>query len=209
MFPAWKRPGLRPLALPAALSLLLVAGCMQGSGLLDHDPLLNGSSPVRRTPAGVRGPADVALEPPRVGEVPPIPPPQVPTSPAALASSTSRGGALASAHPGDPRANDPPPEQGSRITPVAATGSNPILASSAPGTGTYEQLQAMLLVRGVTMQKLETVGDRGEWRFSCAVPNPQSPNTRRTYQAQAVGASGLAAIRAVIEKIDEIQGPPR
>jgi hypothetical protein len=209
MCPAWKRlPGVRPLYLPAALCLLLLAGCMQGSGLFDGDPLLN-SSAVRRSPAGARSSAEVALETPRVGEVPPIPPPNAPTSPAALASSTSRGGVLPSNNVGDPPPKDPRPEQPGRITPIAAAGGNQALVTSAAGTGSYEQLQAMLLARGVTMQKLETVGDRGEWRFSCAIPNPQSPNTRRTYQAQAIGASGLAAIRAVIEKIDEMQGPPR
>jgi hypothetical protein len=60
----------------------------------------------------------------------------------------------------------------------------------------------MLVSRGVTMQKLETIGDRGEWKFSCAIPNRQIPNLRRNYEAQAVGPYGLAAMRAVIGRID-------
>jgi hypothetical protein len=81
------------------------------------------------------------------------------------------------------------------FTPVAAV-------QPVAGGDSYEQLQAQLDARGVTMRRLETVGDQGEWRFICAVPQPGSPNTRRTYEGRAVGGHGLTAIRAVLEQID-------
>jgi hypothetical protein len=109
-----------------------------------------------------------------------------------------------------------------RLTPVAATPAPTVpfhctpTGGAAPGpaggTDTYLQLQEMLRVRGVSWQRLEMVGDAGEWTFRCAIPNPQTPNIRRNYQARAVGDCGLAAIRAVIDQIDREQAgraPPR
>jgi hypothetical protein len=41
-------------------------------------------------------------------------------------------------------------------------------------------LLAVLRQRGATFQRLETWGDEGEWKFSCAIPNRQNPAIRRT-----------------------------
>ena len=65
---------------------------------------------------------------------------------------------------------------------------------------TYEQAKAILTARGVTWQRLETWGDAGEWKFSCAIPNPQNPNIRRTYEATA--RDDLSALRAVIDQMN-------
>jgi hypothetical protein len=83
-------------------------------------------------------------------------------------------------------------------------------AGIQPGQGgdTYEQLQSMLTARGVTWQRLEKWGDEGDWKFSCSIPNKQSPNVSRHYEAKVAGPNGLAAIRAVLDKIDLEQRPP-
>ncbi len=125
--------------------------------------------------------------------------------------------------PGWPQTGSPPPStsglqspeaagSAGRLTPVATppgptvpyclTSGGGASPGSAGGTDPYLQLQEMLRARGVTWQWLETVGNAGEWRFRCAIPNPQNRNLRRTYEARAVGDGGLAAIRAVIERID-------
>lgn len=65
---------------------------------------------------------------------------------------------------------------------------------------TYEEARAVLQQRGVTWQRLETWGEDGLWKFTCAIPNAKNPNIRRTYEAQAPDA--IAVLRAVIEQID-------
>ena len=73
----------------------------------------------------------------------------------------------------------------------------------SPGPGSYEDLQQQLKARGVVWQQLRLVDpQRDEWDFICAIPNPQQNNLRRNYTTRAVGPSGLAAIRAVLEEID-------
>jgi hypothetical protein len=125
--------------------------------------------------------------------------------------------------PGWPQNGSPPPStsglqspeaagSAGRLTPVATTPGPTVpycftsgggaAPGAAGGIDTYLQLQEMLRARGVSWQWLETVGTAGEWRFRCAIPNPQNRNLRRTYEARAVGDGGLAAIRAVIEQID-------
>ena len=61
----------------------------------------------------------------------------------------------------------------------------------------------MLRQRGATFQRLETWGDDGEWKFSCAIPNRQNPAIRRTYEARA--GDPMVAVRAVIDQIDKEQ----
>jgi hypothetical protein len=77
---------------------------------------------------------------------------------------------------------------------------------AGPTEESYEQLQQMLLQRGVTWQRLKTGTNKDEWLFLCSIPVPGRPNTTKDYQANAVGPYGLAAIRGVIKQIDE--SPP-
>jgi hypothetical protein len=64
----------------------------------------------------------------------------------------------------------------------------------------YEQAQALLAARGVKWQRLETWGDRGEWKFSCSIPNPHNPYISRTFEARA--GDYLSAVRAVIDQME-------
>jgi hypothetical protein len=94
-----------------------------------------------------------------------------------------------------------------------AAGTSGSHAGSAPGLGdaSYEQLQQELARRGVTWQQLTTVGDQGEWYFVCAIPSPRDAGIRKRFEHKAAGPNGLAAIRAVISKIDSesAAAPPR
>jgi hypothetical protein len=71
----------------------------------------------------------------------------------------------------------------------------------------YEQLQKMLVIRRVNSQHLETWGAKGEWSFTCTIPNPEKPGFQRRYVARAAGANGLEAMRKVIAEID-LHPPP-
>lgn len=86
----------------------------------------------------------------------------------------------------------------SAFLPSSARGS-----SHAPGAhiGSYEQAQAFLASHGVTWQRLETWGDKGEWKFTCSVPNKQNQFISRNYEAKA--HDYLAAIQAVIEQMEK------
>jgi hypothetical protein len=70
----------------------------------------------------------------------------------------------------------------------------------------YEQLQAMLAQRRVSWQRLEIVGEQGEWKFTCAIPDAGNPDQRRVHEGRAVGSNGLPAIRAVLAEIDRTSG---
>lgn len=85
----------------------------------------------------------------------------------------------------------------SRRDPILARGAAPL---SMPPVMSYEQAQAILLSRGVKWQRLETWGDRGEWKFSCSIPNRQNPFISRTYEGRATDY--LSAVRAVLGQID-------
>src|SRR5207248_1601314 len=130
-------------------------------------------------------------------ETPPLPPAHAPTSSAALAASTAHAGAedgSSGARLGEPTTSS---SQG-RLVPVSGARAAPQPATTpGPPAYTYEQLQVMLAARGVTMQHLQTVGDRGVWKFSCAVPNRREPGTRRVYEGSAAGGHGLAAMKTV------------
>src|SRR4051812_45099511 len=73
-----------------ALALLLLTGCLNERGALDSDPIRGGPSIPSRAPApvgGDRGAGALASSP---EEVPPLPPPYTPSSPAGLASGDMR-----------------------------------------------------------------------------------------------------------------------
>jgi hypothetical protein len=62
---------------------------------------------------------------------------------------------------------------------------------------------ALLQARGATFQRLETLGDSGEWHYSCSVPHPNNVNIRRTYEAR--GRDPRSAMAAVLKQMDQEQ----
>ncbi len=98
----------------------------------------------------------------------------------------------------------PIPSVAPAVTLAAGTQPSPVPANLQ--TANFEQLQAMLAARNVTWQRLELVGEQGDWRFQCAIPNPANKSMRRNYVATLPGGSGLPAIRAVIAEIDLASG---
>jgi hypothetical protein len=141
-------------------------------------------------------------------------------------SSTASGAAVGGWAPATPagqggiQLHAPEPIQGnfSRLTPIPAgnpavtlTSGNPVTTCPCPPPATpaapetYEQLQYMLAIRGVTWQRLETRGDHGEWNFECTIPNRQQPGLQRHYSTTEPAATPQAAIRAVLDKIDREQ----
>src|SRR5207244_3269543 len=127
--------------------------------------------------------------------IPPIPPAQAPTSPAALTQ-----GAVGVA--GDRRApaaevtlHGPRPAE-NRLVPAASSGGASTSTAATPASASFEQLQEQLRLRGVVWQDLRMV-DRDKWDFICAIPDPSQKNVRRTYEVKgAVGPFGLAAMQA-------------
>jgi hypothetical protein len=203
--------------------LLALAGCASDvAGLLD-DPIRGGPRiPLNATTTeGARGAA--SAETPAPGGLPALPPAQAPSSNAALAvgasgvapdrlPTTEVGVKLSGPRPVIENGERKPEPSQSRLAPIAATGgaitpvSAVVAAPAVPAPGAYEQLQQMLVARGVTSQRLETGSNPDEWHFVCTIPLPGLDNLERTYEARAVGASGLAAIRAVIADIDKDRG---
>lgn len=201
------------LAAGLAASAAVVAGCANDRNRANaNDPLLGGRNPP---------PGSIAMGP---GSLPPPAPvpgapsaPAVPSSTAALASGPARSLDTGLRIGGDPRPIDthtpPPPPSGQSAgwgavlqTPEPASGS---MARSAPShtpppstnASSYEQAQDVLRLHGVTWQRLETWGDKGEWKFTCSVPNKQNPAIARNYEARA--NTPIEAIHAVLEKLEK------
>jgi hypothetical protein len=209
--------------------LLLLTGCLNERGSVDADPIRGGPSIPARAPAPGRGDSGGGSLASSANEVPPLPPPYTPSSPAGLASGDLRipspnKGPGATLRPPTPVVTPlgpgtvvnaaPPPgaPPAPAVTLTAGTQAGPTAPAPAPAlpvslpTASYEQLQGMLAARNVTWQRLEMVGDQGEWQFMCAIPNPANRIMRRNYVARAVGPYGLAAIRAAIAEIDMVSG---
>src|SRR5205807_10183135 len=74
------------------------------------------------------------------------------------------------------------PRQEPSVNP-AATSSPVAAANSGLRITSEEQAQELLKARGVIWQRAEQLGDTGEWRFICSVPNRQRPGSRRTHEA--------------------------
>jgi hypothetical protein len=87
-------------------------------------------------------------------------------------------------------------ENGAVVQPVPVYNTTP-----ATGDATLQQLKAQLTAKGAVFQN--TVHVSGGVQFICIVPNPQSPDSLRTYQVTAVDA--VTAARAVLEKINQGQ----
>jgi hypothetical protein len=196
--------------------LLLMAGCL-GNRQPPPDPLLGNQTPVPNKPAN----PPPATTP--TAFAPAAPAPSSSASTAVLASATGRpldgGQELRIGTAGTPTAWQGQPTPAS--LPAASNGSTPpnqpqpvyqpavrrdpvVARGVAPYGGgrvaTFEQAQAILTAHGVKWQRLETWGDRGEWKFSCSIPNPTNAYVSRTYEGRA--ADSLSAVRAVLDQID-------
>jgi hypothetical protein len=203
----------------AWLGLALLAGCNGVGGFEGPDPLVGGSTPVRRS-APASGAAAAGGS---AGSLPPLPAPSSTTALAGLASGVDQrlpaddsrnlrleGAAAAGDRPlwgntaspgGNVTLHGVQPAGGALPT-VPTSGGPPAFTLTSGGgrVGSYEQAQQLLRARGVTWQRLETSGEDGEWHFWCSIPNPQNPSVHRAYEARARGE--LAAIQAVLDQID-------
>jgi hypothetical protein len=204
----------------ARYGVLLLLGGLAGCADLNknstaNDPLLGAPTrpPVKTADAGTLGPAPVA-------SLPPLPPSVSVPSTAALAGlqRPADGGDLRIASPRP--ANDawavqpvaaPAPKTGAVLSPPQASVDSPPQGTTSPppppagvtgaaAIASYDQAQAELKARGVLWQRLEVVGDTGAWKFTCSVPNRQTPRLRRTYEVTA--KDYLSAIHAAIDQID-------
>jgi hypothetical protein len=208
--------GRRPTVLLTALSILLgLTGCAGDKEATTADPLLG--PPVKAPPKTAAAPAP---NQPQVASLPPLPSTGPGTSTAALAGLQRPGGmdndlripnsnGTANGWGGPPQPivdtavlhrPEATADTASIATPRAATQPTPAQAPAPGSFTTYEQALQELKTRGVLWHRLELIGDTGEWRFSCSVPNRQTTRLRRTYMAN--NRDYLAAIRSVLDQID-------
>jgi hypothetical protein len=200
---------------------LLMTGCLSDNrGYADNlgpDPL-RGGVPVQaagrdRPPPG--GPAPGAPAAPAAAAGPTPAAPASTTSPAALASGSfspldpNRSLQIGGSPPARPTGTSEWKGSGpADVKPERPEPPPPTARGALPSFGflggsrvaTYEQAQSLLAARRVSWQRLETWGDEGEWKFSCRIPNP---HIARTYEARA--REPIAALRAVLEQIDQEQ----
>lgn len=212
---------LGPLA--AALALTM-AGCSSSpfaAASPANDPLVGGGPalPPPGAAASTANPRPPDAAPTSPGGVPPLPSPNPPGSTAALASGAgvrtldpgrdlrigSGTGAAPSGSAAPVALMQPQPVGGSSpgaAAPPPPTTPAPIIpASGQRMVSPFEDARAQLLARGVVWMRLDTSIESGESKFVCSIPNKQNPSLRRTYEA--VAKDDLAAIRAVLEKIDK------
>jgi hypothetical protein len=76
-------------------------------------------------------------------------------------------------------------------------------AREAPQT--YEDIQRRLRGYRVVSQGLRVTGQKDEWYFSCSIEDREDPSVSHCYEARRRGEQGLAAMRAVLESIDQEQ----
>jgi hypothetical protein len=128
------------------------------------------------------------------------------------------GGTARGAAPGGVlEAPQPVPESTSNLPSVAPTdpqfqrtaASSPAIAASSTSPTaalTFEQAQQILKQYGVTWQRLETVGDQGQWKFRCSIPNPANRSVNRWYETtRPLPYDPLTAVRAVIDQLQKEQ----
>jgi hypothetical protein len=209
---------------PLAAGLLLLTGCAHTGISKDGDPLWGGGPPL---PSGRPGDAVAqakgapARDAPN-GPLPELPAPSGATSQAALASDPppqlripggdawrSPGKKTASAVPlqqpeplTQAQGQEPGPGAGPAVVPLGAPSQKPPTPTVGVRLDTYPQIQEALAARGVTRQRLEMVGDQGEWKFTCSVANRRQPDVLHTVEAQAFGEGGLAAMRAAVQRLE-------
>jgi hypothetical protein len=180
-----------------ALGLALLAGCQGPGRPVANDPLVGGGPVASAPPRGSARPDDLGRA---RDEVPPIPPANTTTSPAALtvgavAPAPRRAGADGVTL-GGPRPKGVPSEPtASETTSKAAPPPR-----AAAGDDSYEAIQQRLQARGVAWQQLRMV-ERDRWDFYCAIPDARQPNVRRNYEARG-RPSALEAMREVLAEID-------
>jgi hypothetical protein len=189
----------------------LAVGCAEDNRLAG-DPLLGGPAPAPRVAVPPPTPSAVSGAP-----LPPQPAANGSASNAALASTAapplSADHDLRIADPrrptdartwsGQPAGAAPTNQPGAVPTSVAQAG-GPVPnfpPTAGMPVGSFEQAQAVLASRGVSWQRLETLGDNSGWKFSCSIPNSQNRFISRTYEAKA--PDSLSAIRAVLDQISK------
>lgn len=212
--------GGRGCVLLSAAALLLFVGCegTLGKRLQANDPLLGSHAPPPN-PAPIPPPNNTATQAAAATEqIPPLPSSISAPGTAAVAAgemATPESGRElritggAAAPPGQltgssARGAAPVVSVG---TPEPATpGSTSRLPAAAPTTvaniRTFEDAQQFLKQHGVTWQRLDGEDD-GRWQFQCSIPNPKTPNTSRIFKTDGPCADSLAALRAVIAKIEQ------
>jgi hypothetical protein len=169
---------MRRVGILIALALAALAGCQNQAQTRAPaiDPLL-GDKPLPEKGATAKSEEDAGLT------TPPPPPRGGTATPAGLASP-------AAVTIGSPRPSPPKEPTG------------PSSSSASPAAGTYEQLQARLKAAGVARQQLRHQGD-DVWNFHCTVPDPKNPNIHDNFEDTRPGRDGLAAIEAVLQKIEQ------
>jgi hypothetical protein len=208
------------LLLAPVVGLVLLAGC-QTAGRHNPDDVLFGgtpSVPPPPIPAGGK-PLTATAAGPGAGAAPlsPLPPPGPSSSLASLTTGgnttpendrSSRAPAVTpvpdnGAWRGSATLHGPQPadDPGARITTVGATGTGPMPAGGG-SSDAYQQVMDKLKARGMTWMRLETTSEAGSWKFSCTVADRANPGIEQRYEASAPGDGGLAAMRAVLDKID-------
>ncbi|MFO0842405.1 MAG: hypothetical protein U0797_08425 [Gemmataceae bacterium] len=183
-----------------ALALAALAGCQGTPRPIDNDPLVGGGPAASAVSAGAARRDDSAVR--ARSDVPPVPPANTTTSPAALTvgaitppPSTDRRPAAQGITLGGPRPKGvsspaaPPDETRSHAAPLPASGGD-----------SYEGLQQRLQARGIVWQQLKMV-ERDRWDFYCAIPDQRQPNVRRNYEARG-RASAVEAMREVLAEIE-------
>jgi hypothetical protein len=87
--------------------------------------------------------------------------------------------------------------------PVVGASSPAPPAGTIAATGSIDQMMRYLETRGVKGFKLQMNSDTGQWRCTCAIPDPQNPMQKTTYDTGETGATDpLAALRAVVEEVE-------
>ena len=89
------------------------------------------------------------------------------------------------------------------VPPQTAPGPATQPAAQGSRLASLDQLEAQVKARGALWHRLDKIGDTGEYKFSCSVPNRRKPGSRRTYEARAKDA--LVAVQAVLDQIDKDQ----
>jgi hypothetical protein len=200
----------------AGIVLLMLSGCAN----MSRTPAATPTDPLLGTPPGTQVKPLVPGATP-TASLPPLPPSTDPGAGTASLAGLQRSGNLGSdlRIPNASASSDGWNTSGANLQP-AATGAvlqvpqanlaapappAPIAStapSATPGQLTsYEQAQELLQARGVVWQRLEAVGDTGEWKFSCAIPNRQNPRLRRVYEARA--KDSMSAVRSAIDQMDK------
>lgn len=198
----------------ACAFLVFMTGCFNGRRS-EYDPLVGGRT-LPAEPLVGRGeplaPANTRPDQP----LPLYPPSPSGNSPAELAGTPTPGTPRTGPTPPSPPASVPndsrpwwlnsngsSPDTGRTpiATPISTTGAT----TPAAGIDSFEQAMRLLDERRVTFRTLTYRPESSEWEFICAIPHPSEPATQRKYEARAAGDNGLAAIRAVLDKIDTDQ----